>query len=430
MRFIKRRLDAMRIVKNIVFLSTGTGIAQLVPFIAAIFLARLYTENNWGDLSVFLAIAGILGVAATFRYELAIILPRKINDARNLLALCIFNSLLVGLLAWIVLFFCYLIFESKLAIYNLNLLYLTPIMVISIGIYNSFDNWFNRVHQYKKMAMNKVFLSISSNILKILFGILGISLGLIYGTVLGYLFAIILFIFLYLKSNGLYSYKSVSFKKIKRMFIEYKDFFVYSVPGSLLNALSNVGLPLLIVYFYSVELAGIYFFANLIIRQPLGILSSSIAQVYKNEINLLYLNEKNKMLKFTSQIQKTIFIFVFPILLLFSFFGGEIFSFAFGKQWFESGDMIKYFAIFILFNTNYSPISSIGDVLRKQKILLFFNLSVVLSQIILLILFSNKLEFNYMILFISISGAIHFLIIDIYMKHCIKKLQYDKKDSQ
>jgi O-antigen/teichoic acid export membrane protein len=412
----------MRIVKNILLLSTGTGIAQLIPFVAAIFIARLYTESDFGDLSIFLAITGIVGVAATFRYELAIILPRKINDARNLLVLCILNSLLIGLLSYLILFFCFPIFESKLEISNLNLLYLIPVMVIFMGIYNAFDNWFNRVHQYRKMAMNKVFLSISSNVLKILFGVLGISLGLIYGTVLGNLFAAGLFIFLYLKTDGFYSYKTISFNKLKKMFLEYKDFFVYSVPGALLNAVSNVGLPLLIAYFYSLELSGIYFFANMIIRQPLGLLSGSIAQVYKNEVNLLYLNAKDKMLSFTTKIQKTIFVFVFPILLLFSIFGGEIFSFVFGEKWFDSGELIKYFAIFVLFNVNYSPISSIGDVLRKQKFFLFFNLSLVLSQIILLILFSNKLEFQYMILLISISGATHFLIIDLYMKHCIKKI--------
>ncbi|GHT58940.1 hypothetical protein AGMMS50239_04490 [Bacteroidia bacterium] len=413
------------LLKNILLLSTGTGIAQVIPMIASIILARLYTNNNYGDLSLFISVTGIVGVIATLRYELTIILPEKSNDARNLLALCLINSLITGLLSAIIVVFLGLFFRDRLDISNFSWLYLVPVMVVCTGVYNSFDNWFNRIHGYKKMVSAKIILNIGSAAARILLGVLSISLGLIYGTVAGNVLAVAAFIYFFVKHEGMHSYRLVSVAKIKKMFNEYKDFFKYSTPGSLLNAFANIGLPLLIAYFYSIELAGIYFFSNNLIKQPLSILSTSISQVYKKEANEIYLHSKDQLIGFTTKFQKMIFILVFPTLLILSIWGGGIFGFLFGKAWIASGEIIKYFAVFILFNSNYSPVSSIVDILRKQKFELCFNFSNIFSQILLLVLFSNRLTFNYMILLISVVSAIHYLYIDIYIKRHIKKLVQD-----
>ena len=415
--------------ENILLLFTGTGIAQIIPAIASLVLARLYTKTDYGDLSVFMSITGVIGAVAALRYELAIILPRKKEDARNLLALCVLSSFAMGLLSLIVVALCFPLFESKLDISNNHLLYLVPVMVICMGIYNSFENWFNREEAYSKMSLTKIVLSVASAGIRVLFGFAGIALGLIYGTALSYIIAATLFFCFFVKKEGFVSYKLVSFTKMKELFCEYKDFFKYSTTSALFNTMSHIGLPLLISYFYSIELAGIYFFANTLIRQPIQLLSGSVAQVYKKRANLLYLEGSNQLLSFTVKMQKGIFLFVFPILILFSIWGGDIFSFLFGHEWEASGDIIKYFAIFILFNANFSPVSSILDILRKQKISLFFNLSMVFSQVVLLLLFSGNLSFNHMILLLSISGAIHFLYIDIYLKNCTRKLHHHEKDN-
>jgi O-antigen/teichoic acid export membrane protein len=415
------------LLKNILLLFTGTGIAQVIPMLAAILLARLYTNNDYGDLSVFVSVTGVIGAVATLRYELTIILPEKSNDARNLLALCLVNSVITGLLSAIIIVFSSLFFRNELNISNFRWLYLVPVMVVCTGVYNSFDNWFNRMHGYKKMVSAKIILNIVSAAIRILLGILSISLGLIYGTVTGNIFAVAVFAYFFIKQDGIRSYKLISVVKIKKLFHEYKDFFIYSTPGSLLNAFANIGLPLLIAYFYSKELAGIYFFSSNLVKQPISILSNSISQVYKKEANEIYLHSKNQLTSFTTKFQKTIFVFVFPALFASSVWGGEIFGFIFGKEWIASGEMIKYFAIFILFNSNYAPISSIVDILRQQQFELFFNLSNVVSQILLLVLFSNLLEFKYMIFLISVVGALHYLYIDIYVKWHIKKLIQNEK---
>lgn len=209
---------------------------------------------------------------------------------------------------------------------------------------------------------------------------------------------------------------------MRKLVIEYKDFAIYSSGGGLFNSLSNIGLPLFITFFYSVKVAGIYFFANNLIRLPIGLLSTSIAQVYKKEASVMFYSSKEQLYKFTLQMQKMIFYFISPILLIFSLWGKEIFSLIFGNTWIESGNIIKYFAIFVFFNALYSPISSIMDILREQKLMLFFNISLVCTQALILYLGRNYL-FEYVLLVSSIVGAFHFIVLNEYVKCRIKNLK-------
>ncbi len=411
-------------------LSTGTAISQLIIFLSTLVLARLYTESDYGDLSNFMAITGIIGGVAAFRYELTIILPKENTAAKNILIFCILSSIFVALGTFLVLY----IFQHKLLGFlnlsnNISFLVSVSLGVFLLGVYNTFENWLNRKADYKKITNIRIVYSLSSTVFKILFGVFSISLGLIYGNILGYVLVMLMLSILLLKKTHTDNFKDITWKNIQSQVIEYKDFFKYSTPGSILNTVSNIGLPLLITYFYSLELAGMYFFANNIVRQPLGFITTSIAQVFKKEAAGLYHNSPESLIHLTKKIQKNILLFTIPILLLLSFFGAPIFSLIFGNQWYESGNLIKFFAISVLLNVNYSPISSLADILRKQKFLLVFNFSNIFFQVLILYLFSNLLDFNYMILLVSLSVALHFLYIDIYIKRILKR-RFNEKINQ
>ena len=408
------------LLKNILLLSTGTGIAQVIPMLASIILARLYTNNDYGDLSVFISVTGIIGVIATLSYELTIILPKKTDEARNLLALCLVNSLIIGLLSAIIIVILNLFFRNRLHISGFNWLYWIPVMVICTGIYNSFDNWFNRQHEFKNMASLKVIQSAATSSFRILLGIVGITWGLIGGTVIGYVIIAFASIVLFLKKNTI-EFASFTCKKMQKMAVSYKDFSLFATPSALLNSASIIGLPLLITYFYSVKLAGIYFFANNLIRTPISLFSSATAQVFKSEaVQLIHAGQIENLKNLIRKVQKTAFLLIFPVVLILSLFGNSIFSFLFGAQWGASGDLIKYFAFYLLFGTNFSIISAMIDILRLQKLNLLFNASLLFSQIIIFALCSFYMNFEHTVFVNFLVGSLHFIFIDRYIKRKLK----------
>ena len=73
--------------RNVLTLMTGTTIAQAIPIAISPILTRIYTPEDFGILALFVAISTIFGSIANGRYELAIMLPKKDEDAINIFAL-------------------------------------------------------------------------------------------------------------------------------------------------------------------------------------------------------------------------------------------------------------------------------------------------------------------------------------------------------
>jgi len=408
-------------LKNIFILFSANGVAQILPILATLLLARMFNKEDFGNLSVFMAITGVTASIASFRFELAIILPKKINEAKNLFVLSFIGIFIIcAVLCLLIISVPNEVFKSVLKIENTSYLKYIPISVFFVASINVFNYWYIRIQNFKTLGKIKIVQSFSIAGLKLGLGFLSINFGLIYGSVFGLVVPFVLYIS---SCNSFLKgiLKTVNVRKIKLMFFTYINFLKFSTISTLFNSFSNIGLPILITAFFGVEKAGIYFFCNSLVRLPIIVLTGSIAQVYQSSAAKMFHSSRDKLYKFTLHIQKMIGLFLIPIILVLSVFGGSIFGLFFGSDWVESGDLIKYIAVFILFNNLYSPISSIADVLGEQKIILVFNICLTFSQVFLLWLF-NSSPFKHVLLIISIVGALFFLILDFYMKFKIKKI--------
>ena len=72
---------------DVLKLAGGTAIAQILSILASPIITRMYGPEAFGLSALFASITGIVAVVACLRYELAIMLPEKDEDAANLLAL-------------------------------------------------------------------------------------------------------------------------------------------------------------------------------------------------------------------------------------------------------------------------------------------------------------------------------------------------------
>ncbi len=410
------------ILKNIFLLFTGTGIAQIIPVIASLFLSRIYTPTDFGDLSLIISVSTIVGSVAALRYEWVIILQKKIAGAKKTMALSFSLIALFSLSVFILFILLSPFLNHIFVISDYSLLFYAPVIIACIAIYNVFDNWFNRQCEFKTMAYLKIIQSSSISVLRVLLGLLGISWGLIAGTVIGYLVTILTCICLFLKKEC-FSVKYFSINKMKDIAVLYCDFFMYATPSGLLNSLSLAGLPILIVYFYLNDTAGLYFFANNLIGVPISFLSNAMSQVFKKEaVILVYSNRITDLNKLIHKFQQSIFFITLVFIFVLSLFGGDIFSFLFGSHWQESGEMIKFFSFYLMIGTYFSIISALIDILRLQKVSLFFNAFLLLFQVAIFAICSLYLKFEYTLLVNSIVGSLLYLILDRYVKNRIKKL--------
>ena len=399
--------------KNILKLLTTISFAQLIPLIITPLLTQYFSAEEFGLYGLYISICSILGVIAAGRYDLAIMLPKKNKDAINIVAIGFFLSIASSFLFLIILtVFKNTLFEITRSELFIKYYFFIPISILIISFNQIFMVWFNRQKNYSLIGDQNLLKSTSNSFSSLFLGIKSISLGMIIGNIISLFITVSFNIYDFLKSSNT---SLINRRDIVKNFKKYIIFLKYSTISNLFNSLSSIGLTLLIAIFFGTKIAGFYFLAERIISIPISIVTNSVSQVYFQKASTLFYSNKKELFELTVNVQKKIFYILFPFLFIISVFGGYIFS-IFGNEWIESGLILKYFAIFILFKNLYSPISTIGDILKKQKLLLFFNISLFFFQLCSFYFLKEYGDIKPALLLSSIFGAIHYIILNIYMR--------------
>ena len=82
--------------KNILTLMAGTSIAQAFPIAITPILTRIYTPEDFGLFAIYMALASIISIIVTGRYELAIILPHKDEDAFQIMTFAMLITIIIS----------------------------------------------------------------------------------------------------------------------------------------------------------------------------------------------------------------------------------------------------------------------------------------------------------------------------------------------
>ncbi|MAQ31710.1 MAG: hypothetical protein CMD26_03135 [Flavobacteriales bacterium] len=399
--------------KNVLKLLTSISIAQLIPIIITPILTQYFSPEDFGLYGLYISICTILGGVASCKYDTAIMLPKKTHDAYNTLVLSIlitflFSTFCLSLLST----FNQQLFEITNSELLKKYYYIIPLTIFLISINQALIVWFNRKKKYILIGKQNLFKSTSNSGSSVILGIKSVYLGLI----ISHLISLIIVSYWNI-TNFIKDFKKhkIDQKNIKKNFIKYIDFLKFSTISNLFNSVSNIGMTSLIIIFFGPKIAGLYFFAERLIAIPISFVTSSVSHVYFERASTLFHSDRKKLITLTNTVQKNIFILLLPFLLMLTFLGEELFS-LFGGEWKEAGVILKYFLVFILFKNIYSPISHIGDILNKQRVLLFFNISLFFFQLSSFYFLKEYNDIEPALLTASCFGAIHYIVLNMYMK--------------
>jgi len=352
--------------RNVLTLMTGTTIAQAVPVAISPILTRLYTPEDFGVWAVYASMVAILGVIATGKYELAVILPKTKKESLNVLFLSLLLTVVVSLSFSLFLFV--LTFHSQI-IQLLNnkeisgWLYFIPLSVLLVGFYNSFNYWFNRNKRYKLLASTKVVQTLVNGGFSLGFGFAGMTkIGLIFSSILSQFAGVMAF----LKNFKFVYFRLFDFKLVKNLAKRYIKFPSITLFHHLFNnASTNIPVLLIANYFNNME-AGFFSFTNRIIGYPLSIITSSMGEVFFREINRLKVYEPSKLTSFFKNILLKMFIILFPIFIMLFFILPPVVEFVFGENWKNLGIYIQILLPMFFFRGIGSVLAHIIVVFGKQ----------------------------------------------------------------
>ena len=405
--------------KNVLTLMTGTTIAQAIPIAISPILTRLYTPEDFGVFALFFAITSIFGSIANGRYELAIMLPKKDEDAINIFALgFIINiAMSLSLLLIVLIFHDYIV---KL-LNNKEIspwLYFIPISVFLMGIFNLLNYFNNRMKQYKDLAKANVYKSIGNAVIQLSLGFLKAgAIGLISGQIFSQIISNTK-LFLNIKKLDLLKY----IKKNKIIFLgkRYKDFLKFSMLAILINMFSQHIISIVIPIFYNITTLGFYSLVQRVLGIPSALIGNSIGQVFFQQA-AKEMHETGKIIHTFDSTFKRLIIIGVPFYTFLFFTVKYLFLLVFGEKWMIAGTYAQILIPLFFVKFIVVPISNATSVLEKQKLLFFWQVGLLLlSLIILLFSYLYSIDFKtmlkYFTFFISIYYLIFFLIVRFYSK--------------
>ncbi len=360
-------------VKRIFVLFSGNVFAQVIPFILAPIITRIYTPEQMGVQGNFIALVTLLGVVANGRYELSVVLPKDDKKAFNLLILSVKITLLIVFLSASLLFFK----EDIAGYYNTTLLspflIYVPFGVLLFSLHNIFIQWLVRKEFYRKISLVKIVLSVVTNLSLIYLGWLHYGVdGLIGGFLLGFLISVLLLFFYISKTIKTKWYNANLEKEMMR---KYKDFPLINSLHAFSDLLFSEFIILsILTHQFGVVTAGIYVIMIKYLKAPSRFISNAIGQVFYKESSVLKAQGKAMYPIMKKSIQLSLWVAV-PMLIIVLLAGESLFAWYLGEEWREVGVFAKIMILPIFLNFLTSPISSLPLVFQQQKKSLLVNLS-------------------------------------------------------
>jgi O-antigen/teichoic acid export membrane protein len=276
------RLRRSDFVKNVAVLMSGTAMGQAITLAAAPVLSRLYSPDDFGVLGLYVAASMILGAAASWKYNIAIVLPKDDADAANVLALSCLLVVFMAISTAVVLALAedWIIQVLDNAALEMFIWWL-PFSVIIGGSYGVIMNWANRYKEYKKLALYEVLRSGGIAGAQALASLARLGpAGLIAGSMAGSSLAIIMLGWRVCYRHRGLNIRSITVGKMADMAREHYHFPVYNLPQALLVT-SSRSLPIfLFTFIFDPAVAGLYWFTARIVSAPGRLFAGSAGRVF------------------------------------------------------------------------------------------------------------------------------------------------------
>ncbi len=372
--------------RNVLTLMTGNSIALAIPVLISPILTRLYTPDDFGVYALYMSLVAVFAVMATGRYEAAILLPEDEGDAHTLSGISLLLTIITSLLVFIII----LIFNQQITTWlgdpNISLwLYLLPVSMFLLGIFNTLNSWFNRQKEYRWIASGKVFQSGFTSAGQLGFG-LGKSGGggLIISTIAGQLAAVVVLF------SGFRKYwrafrGQLNSERIKILASRYREFPTYSVAGAVVNSLAFNLTYILISALFSSTVLGFYALVYRVLATPSAVFGSAVSQVYFEQASSEKKKSGNSRESFRKTLKRLIMLGV-PVFLLLFLIVRYLFTFIFGEEWATAGIYAQILLPFFLVRFTSASLSVTMTVFEKLKQALVIHSAIILATLIIFLL--------------------------------------------
>lgn len=338
-----------RFIRNVITVASGTALAQVIIMLFSPFITRLYGPEAFGLLGIFTSILSIIMPIAALTYPIAIVLPKKDSEAKGIMKLSFYLSIIISTIIFIVLFFggeriAFILDAEAITPYLL----LIPFVMLAAAIRQILEQWLYRKRLFKVTAKVAVFQSLIVNSTKLGVGVISpIGSSLILIQAIGYMFHMSMLSLgarISLKKNQEKAKDKLSKKELLKLAKKHKDFPIYRAPQVLLAGITYNVPVLMLTGLFGPVAAGLYTLSNRVLAMPSQLLGSAVGDVFYPRITEAAQKKEDisKLLLKASVLMAVIGAIPYGIIML---FGPKLFSFIFGAEWYTAGVYAAWVAL-------------------------------------------------------------------------------------
>ena len=351
---------------HVLTLMTGSGLGQLIALLLAPIVTRFYSAEEFATLEQFAMLLAVLAVFSTGKYEFAIMLPKKEENARVLGVLSMRIAVIFSAVMLVVLLFTrHYIADAYKNPELADWILLLPLAIMGFAIFNTLNYWFSRREKYVVAATSKTLNSVVSEPSKIALGLPNLGGGgLVLGIVLGRIVSSIYMIGRFLKHEPR-GFRGIDREERKEMARKYRDYPMYTTWGSALGRLAQWAHIFLFSYFFGLWAVGFFALTRRVVQNPLNIIAGSYGQVFYQRISKI-----ERELQLRKFYMKNLLLFgsaAAAMVLAVQMLPTQTMGFVFGEKWAESIDFLKILVFWYALNFVSGSLSFINHKLQKQK---------------------------------------------------------------
>lgn len=368
-------------IRNVMTLSSGTIVAQIIGMVSAPILTRLYLPDEFGAFAIYLNGVLLISTISCLRYEMTIILVKQHRTA----VLLVFLSALIASTLSLGLWGCIAAFEDAIhAMVGLgsenHLLFALPVSLILVSLYKIAGYWAVRNKDFAGLSLSKIWQSLPQTTGQISLGLFHCGVwGLVIGEMVGRLLGLLTLV---LRSRkALFIQGPIRLQRGLTLLSYYRQYPLYSTWSGLINEAGSVAPVFFLATLYGGETAGLFALVQRVFALPMDLVGQTASTFYTAEASkAIRTCPKTVSGLFVRTVALLLALAVIPVaLLLWS--GPRIFDVVFGPEWHTAGIYAQIMAIAYGVRLAIFPISQTMQMLGKQRLVLFIEATRLLSII-------------------------------------------------
>ncbi len=376
--------------RSTAMMTAGAGIGQIINFFITAYLARLYTPVHFGFLATFVSLSSLIVVAASAKYDVAIVVSKTRKEAIGLFRLAIWISLAVSFITTICLNLLQPFIQPHLnQSENYNWLFLLPLHIFFLSTVQICWMYNLRNSVFKELSFIRIADPLLTGLFSIIFLPLG-ALGLITGLVLGQAGMTVILLFNIHRREGFHPLKS-PLKDLKLLAVRFSAFPKYNILQGFLDTFLNTGILILGTIAYSASTLGMLSISLRVLQAPMGLVIRPLSNVFFAKATEDWRSGKDlRHLCIKTTKATALMASMLPITMLIA--GPLLFSLIFGPNWEDAGMFARILSFWFFFELIKAPLAQIPSIVGRQKEILKYTL--LTNLIFILVFLGSTLQFS------------------------------------